>query len=276
MRESYEQTIDSSPDYIYVPQQTCKNSLSVVRDEPKLIVMIPGAFHTGETFNLLEDELQNSGHETMAVTLDSENISATSETDAIQVAEAIGNKEGVIVFAWSRGVETLIRLPAHLESGQLDGAIVMGSGGPHEFLLRSEQDTNTRNPRYEDGYIKGMISLPDNSGLYRYDPTAARQFFYHDLPEELANTAIHQMIKQRQFVADVPLQPWDPNLPTLLLLGEQDRVLERARARAVGRLYFNSETEMIEGGHSLHLSQPKLLGERILSFINDQIPSKIS
>ena len=271
----YEQDIDlTTHEQVHVPLQPSSEPASCDRVDAKLVVMLPGAFHTGKTFAPLQTVLEKAGVETMAVTLETENLEATSETDAVQVAEAIGDRTGVVVFAWSRGVETLVRLPRHLKNGQLEGAIVMGSGGPHEYLLPSEQETQSANPRYNKEYRTGMVPVKDKSGLYLYDSKAARHFFYHDLPYDSAAEALEQMVPQRQFVPDVPLAPWDPELPTLLLLGRSDRVLEVARARAVGRRYFHANTEMIVGGHSLHISQAEVLGNRILQFIDDDLPLK--
>ncbi len=275
MLKDYEQVIDlTTQEHVHIPQQPTSESAVSERVDSKLVVMVPGAFHTGETFAPLQAVLEKAGVETMAVTLQTENMEATSETDAIQVAEAIGDRSGIVVFAWSRGVETLVRLPPHLKDGQLEGAIVMGSGGPHEYLLPSELDTESANPRYTKDYRTGMVPVKDKNGLYLYDPKAARYFFYHDLPDEIASQALEQMVPQRQFTPDVPLEPWDPELPTLLLLGRSDRVLEVARARAVGRRYFHANTEMIVGGHSLHLSQAEVLGKRILQFIDDDLPRR--
>lgn len=240
----------------------------------KLIVLMPGAFHTGKTFEALQAELEPSGHETVAITFENSNPRATAEYDAAQVAETIGNRRGVILVAWSRAIETMVRLPDVLEEGQLEGAIAYGTGGPHKYLLPLEKETGGVNPRYNTGYISGIRRT--KNGLYIYDRAVAPYYFYHDLPEDVAEEAMDQMVPQRENNSEAPIKPWSPDLPTLLLLGRQDRILEFARARAVGRRYFQVNTEMMTGGHCLHLSQTKLLGSRILQFISDEINPLIS
>lgn len=252
-----------------IPPQSNAGSDSLYQGESNLLVFMPGAFHTGETFNALRKELEKRGQETMAVTFDHSNSEATAESDADQVASEIGNRRGVVLVAWSRAVEALVRLPYRLEEGQLAGAVAFGTGGPQKFLLPLEEETEAANPRYKPGYTDHIRKTDSN--LYVIDEQAAKHYFYHDIPETEADAALSIMVPQKENISDEPLKSWDPDMPTLLLLGRSDRVLDVMRARAVGRRFFHANTEMMDGGHTLHLSHTKELGRRIIQFVNEEV-----
>lgn len=237
--------------------------------ESNLLVFMPGAFHTGETFNALRKEIEKRGHETMAVTFRNRDPQASCETDADQVVDKIGNRRGIVLVAWSRAVEALVRIPSRLQDGQLSGAVAYGTGGPQKFLLPMEGETEAVIPRYKPGYADNIRR--EENGLYVIGEDAARHYFYHDIPKKAADEAVSKIVPQRENISEAPLEPWDPDTPTLLLLGRSDRVLDVARARAVGRRYFQVNTEMMDGGHTLHLSHTKELGQRIVQFVTEEI-----
>ena len=255
-----------------IPQQPKNMHEGMADESQKLIVLMPGAFHTGKTFSTLQPELEVYDYDTMAITFNNDDPAATAESDAQMVADKIGDRRGVILVGWSRAIEKIVYLPQMLDPNQLEGVVAYGTGGPQKYLLPMESVLDTSIPRYKPGYDQYLQQRPD--GRYEITPDAARHYFYHDLTEELVDKALSELVPQTENTTPGAVQPWSPDMPTLLLLGRGDRVLDVARAQAIGHKFFHVNTEIMPGGHSLHLSHAQQLAERIVQFVTDEVTTR--
>ena len=95
--------------------------------------------------------------------------------------------------------------------------------------------------------------------------------YYHDVPRELAAEATR---RERNHPSDGacretwPLQTW-PDVPTRVLLGTNDRLLPAAWMRGLARDRLGVAADEIDSGHSVNLSQPKELAERLEAYWTD-------
>ncbi|MFD0783635.1 alpha/beta hydrolase [Micromonospora azadirachtae] len=204
-------------------------------------VLVPGAWHLPSTFDLLRGELDALGYASRAVKLPTTGPDPRGglQDDAAAIRAAIEAIDGpVVVVAHSYG-----GIPA-----------TEGVGGL----------TNVRHLVYLAAYVpdvnESMFTLhgmpdPDSAeGLFPIgsDPRAQ---LYADVPKEVADRAISQLVEQR-------LQPWADRatraawrtVPSTYVLSEKDNSLpvelqERMAPRA-------NSVHRIPTSHSPHLSRP--------------------
>lgn len=237
---------------------------------PYHLVLIPGAFHTGSTFDPLCDELSEHVNGITPITFERSDPEVTINSDVNQIVETVGSRDNIVVVCWSRGVEAAIRLPQALDPEQLHGLVICSSGGPQAYRLPMELHTGAVNPRYNGEYTEGMVQRAD--GFLEYSPDFARRYIYNDLDEAAAQKAIDGMVLQPHYVNSKFTEYWDHSIPTKIFLGQADLAIDRARARAVGRRLFGQHSWVIEeGSHAFHYSKPEVLGRHLLTFLRQEL-----
>ncbi|MDP9862555.1 MULTISPECIES: alpha/beta hydrolase [Streptosporangium] len=210
-------------------------------DQPRKLVLVHGAWHGPCCWDRLVPELESRGWSASTVDLPSTSgdPDAGMYDDARAVREHLETVEGpVTVLAHSYGgvpvtevaetvpnVERLVYLAAHmLNAGE---AVITPIGGPW---------------------------FPPETKIVPC-PEPAREAFYHDVPAELADTAVARLRPQsaRAFTEEQTRASWR-TIPSALIVCDDDRSLPELFVKR--QLTMADVVRHLPGGHSPFLSRP--------------------
>jgi pimeloyl-ACP methyl ester carboxylesterase len=212
---------------------------------------IHGAGDVGWYWHLVEAELRNRGHDTIAPDLPVEDDTAGLDRYADVVIEALGDPKDVVVVGQSFGgyVAPLVadRIGARLIV--LVAGMVPKAGETAEEMFR----TTGWQP----------AGLGDSSTI---------TVFYHDVPPELAKQAMARERRQ----SDTPgAEPWPlaawPDIPTRAIIGREDRFFPATWLRAVIRDRLGIAPVEIDSGHCPALSRPRELAELLDGYVAPEL-----
>ena len=218
-------------------------------------VLIPGAGGDAWYWHLIERELQERGHDTVAVEVPTDDDGAGLDEYTDAVVEAIGDRRDLVLVAQSMGaflvplvherrparrivlVNAMIPLP-----GETPGAW-WGDTGQSQAQRESDEQAG-RDPDAE------------------FDLATT---FFHDVPAELTEFALGNGKRQadRVFGDRCAFSAW-PAVPTRVVTSRDDRFFPAAFQRRVARDRLDLEVEMIPGGHLVALSYPTELVEQLV------------
>jgi pimeloyl-ACP methyl ester carboxylesterase len=214
-------------------------------------VLIHGAGDVGWYWHRVEAELRARGHDTIAPDLPCDDDSAGLPEYADTVAEAIGDRTGLVVVAQSSGGFTapLVCDRVAVELLVLVAPMIPAPGeAPADYSARTGYDQEERD-HYDD-----VIAL-----------------FYQDVPPELAAEALKRGRAQSEarMAEHVPLRAW-PDVPTRVLICRDDRVFPPGFLRRVARERLGITPDEIDGGHTPALSRPHELADRLGRYAAEQ------
>lgn len=217
-------------------------------------VLIHGAGGVSWSWHLVEAELRALGHDVVAPDLPCDDDSAGLEQYADTVIDAIGDRTALVVVAHSFGGFTApivcSRVPADLLV-LVAGMIPLPGEAPGDWWGNTDYEQARREQGERDG------RAPD-------DDIA---LFLHDVPPDLAAEALSKGRDQ----ADAPFnEPWPldawPDVPTTFLLCRDDRFFPAEFMRRVVRERLGITPDEITSSHSVALSRPKELAERLAAY----------
>jgi pimeloyl-ACP methyl ester carboxylesterase len=203
--------------------------------------LIHGGGSSAWDWHLVAPELEQRGHDPVAVDLPTGDESAGWWDYANTVVEAVGDRRDLVVVGHSMGGFT---------------AALVRARRPVDVLV----------------FVAGMIPAPGesfndwwkNTG---YEGSGYEDVFYHDVPPELAAEAQR---KERGQADKVLGEPWPlerlPDVPTRYLLCREDRVFPAEWARRHSRKRLGIEADEMDGGHYISLSRPRQLAERLAAY----------
>jgi pimeloyl-ACP methyl ester carboxylesterase len=217
-------------------------------------VLIPGAASDSWFWHLLDAELHARGHDVVAPDLPCDDDSAGLAEYADVVIDAIGNRTDLIVVAHSFGGFTgplvCARVPVDLLV--LLTAMIPSPGEPPGHWW-----ANT-------GWEQARREQDERDGRAPDDDTA---LFFHDVPPALAAEATKKSRDQSgtPLVKPWPLDAW-PSVPTKFLLCRDDRFFPAEFMRRVVRERLGIVPDEIDGSHSVALSRPNELADRLEAY----------
>jgi pimeloyl-ACP methyl ester carboxylesterase len=207
--------------------------------------LIHGGGDVGWYWHLLEAELRDRGHDTVAPDLPTEDRSAGWSEYADTVVDAIGDRTDVVVVAQSFGGFTA---PIVCERRPVDllvlvAAMVPLPGETFNGWARAEwEETVTEEPDWDD-----LVGT-----------------FYQDVPSDLVAEALR---RGRPETSGVMGEPWPlaawPDVPTRFILCREDRAFPPEFLRKVVTERLGITPDEIDGGHTPALSRPKELADRL-------------
>ena len=211
--------------------------------------LIHGGGDAGWYWHLVERELRQRGHDTVAPDLPCEDDAAGLPEYAETVIDAIGDRRGLVVVGQSFGGFTAPLVAARLLAGTLvlvAGMIPAPGEAPHDW--------------------------PANTGFDQVMREQAERFrgeelIYHDVPPPLAAQARGKARSQSDTPGrdPWPLDAWPP-VPTKFVLCTKDRFFPPAFMRRVAADRLGIVPEEIAAGHAVALSRPKELAETLASY----------
>jgi pimeloyl-ACP methyl ester carboxylesterase len=201
--------------------------------------LIHGGGGSAWDWHLVEPELRERGHDSVAVDLPNEDPSAGWSDYVGAVVEAVGDRpQPLVVVGHSLGAFTASLVTARI---------------PVDLLV----------------FLAGMIPAPGelfedwwtNTG---YESSGYDDVFYNDVPPELQAEAEKRARNEdaRALQEAWPLEAW-PDVPTCYLLLRDDRMFTPDWARRHARERLGIEADEMDGGHYVTLSRPRELAERL-------------
>ena len=212
-------------------------------------VLIHGGGDVGWYWHLVERELRQRGHDTLAPDLPCDDDSAGLREYADTVVGAIGDRRDLIVAAQSFGGFTapLVAARVRVEMVALVAGMIPAPGeAPGDWPANTGFDEVMRQQ------------------AQRY---AGQDLIYHDVPPALAEQARHRSRDQSDTPghAPWPLEAWPP-VPTRFVLCTEDRFFPPAFMRQVAADRLGVVPDEIAAGHAVALSRPKELADLLASF----------
>jgi pimeloyl-ACP methyl ester carboxylesterase len=209
---------------------------------------IHGAGDVGWYWHLVEAELRDRGHETVAPDLPVEDDAAGLTRYADVVVDAIGGRPDVVVVAQSFGGYV-----APIVADRIDARVIVLVAGMIPSPGESAEEMFKRT-----GWRPGETDDPSAIGV-----------FYHDVPPELAEEALARGDRRQ---SDTPgREPWPldawPRIATRYILCLNDRffLAEWLRPLVVERLGI--EPDEIDSGHCPALSRPRELATLLDGYV---------
>jgi pimeloyl-ACP methyl ester carboxylesterase len=207
--------------------------------------LIHGAYDVGWYWHLVEDELRERGHRSVAPDLPIEDDNANLHDHAQVVIDAIN---------------------AIHDGGEL---IVVGqSWGGYVAPIVAELTTADRLV-----LVAPMIPRPGETDTEMWEatgwefPTGEGDAFYHDVDPTLAAEARSRERGQSETTSREPwpLEAW-PKVPTHVVIGRDDRFFPADWLRKVVRDRLGIEPDELPAGHAVALSRPRELVELMESY----------
>ena len=207
--------------------------------------LIHGAYDVGWYWHLVERELHERGHATVAPDLPIEDDSASLTDHARFVLDAIeavhdGGELIVVAQSWGGYVAPIVAEMAHAD----------------RLIL-----------------VSPMIPRPGETDAEMWEatgwtyPRGERDPFYQDVDPALAAEAKSRERGQSEATGREPwpLDAW-PDVPTHVIIGDRDRFFPADWLRGVVRDRLGIEPDRVDAGHTSALSRPRELVELMESY----------
>jgi hypothetical protein len=216
-------------------------------------VLIHGAGDAGWYWHLVEQELRQRGHDTLAPDLPCDDDSAGLAEYTDTVVTAIGSRRGLIVVAQSFGGFTAPLVAARVP---VDMLVLVTAMLPAPGETPGDWSANT-------GFDEVM-------GQQEQKYSGA-DLFYHDLSPALADQARHHARDQSGTPgrAPWPLDGWPP-VTTRFVLCTEDRFFPPEFMRRVVASRLGIVPDEMAAGHAVALSRPKELASLLASYARER------
>ena len=216
-------------------------------------VLIPGAGGSAWYWHPVVALLQAAGHEAIAVDLPADDESAGLPEYARLVADAIGDRDDVVLVAMSLGGFTapMVAAKTPLRALVLVNAMIPLPGETPDAWWDAT------------GWQAARIAAAEDGGYGTEFDLAT--YFLHDVPPEVAAAGAKYERNEAAaaFASACDFDAW-PSIPIGVVAGAGDRFfpVEFQRTVATGRLGL--EADVLPGGHLIALAQPGALARYLL------------
>jgi pimeloyl-ACP methyl ester carboxylesterase len=230
-------------------------------------VLVHGGFHGAWCWSHTIRELEQLGHEAVAMDIPGHGQRSDEESTLANRREAIVSliEPGDVLVGHSGGGFDAT-LAADAATDLVSHIIYLAAALPREgrtypeaMTMRNEEDGEFD---ADVGEMLGYLHFAEDGAMTFADFEGAWKYFYHDCDEQTARWAYEQLGAERG--GDTSVTPvflphfWEANLPRSFILCLQDRSMPRWLADTVaGRLGVEQLT--IDTSHSPFLSRPQEL-----------------
>ena len=216
--------------------------------------LVHGAQHGAWCWECLTPELEQRGHEVVAVDLACDDPEASIATYASVVVDALDGRDDVVLVGHSLGSLTIP---------------VVASRRPVRRLIFLCSVPTGPGPAI-DADLGSMVTPAfaaaartyDDAGSESLAPDDAIAVWYDDCPAEDARRAVARLRPQsrRPLTEPSPLERW-PDVPSTVVLARDDRCVNMEWAVAAAEARTAEPPTLVDGGHSPFLSRPAALAE---------------
>jgi pimeloyl-ACP methyl ester carboxylesterase len=218
---------------------------------------IHGASDVGWYWHLVEADLRDRGHETVAPDLPIEDDDAGLSTYADVVVGAIAGRRNVVVVAQSFGGYV-----APIVADRIDARLIVLVAGmmpsPGESAEEMFERTGWQPEQRED--------------------TSSIGLFYQDVPRALAEEAVargHRRQSDTPGKEAWPLPAW-PDTPTRFILCRNDRFFPARWLRPLVRQRLGIVPDEIDSGHCPALSRPRELAAMLDGYLSSDATNRVT
>lgn len=208
-------------------------------------------------WHLLSAELQDRGHDVVAVDLPVDDDAAGLSDYAATVVRAVGTRRDVVVVGHSFGGFTAPLVAEQISAEllvMLQAQIPVPGEAPGDWWA----NTGHAQARQQQDALEGRDPTTE------VDPL---ELMLHDTPAELARELLRHQREQSAtpFETPWPLPAW-PAVPTRVLLSHGDRFLPLEFMRRVTRDRLHLEPDVMPGDHCPMLGHPTELATRLMAY----------
>jgi pimeloyl-ACP methyl ester carboxylesterase len=241
-------------------------------------VFVHGGFHAAWCWDRVAAELDQLGHEAVAVDLPGHGARVDEESTLANRTEAIvallkpGPDKKVLVGHSGGGFDATLAADTRPD---LVGHIVYlaaalpreGRTYPEAMTMRNREDGEFDG---DAGEMLGYLHFSEDGAMTFADFAGAWKYFYHDCDEATARWAFDRLGPER--FGDTTVTPvsiprfWAADLPRSFIVCEQDRSMPRWLADNVAQR-LGVEQLSIDTSHSPFLSRPRELAELLVHAI---------
>lgn len=226
-----------------------------------LFALLPGAGCEPWIWHRVVPELQQRGHDTIAVRLPYDDQCAGLSEYADAVASGIGAREDVALVAQSIAgfVAPLVcaRLPVRL--------LVLVNA-----MIPVPGETAGAWWEHVDHASAVAAVVAEHGPLESWDAAAQVAIFLNDVEPALAAESANHVGPPGAGIFSSPLEidAW-PDVPTRALAGRRDRFFPLEFQRRVARERLQIELDEIDSGHSPMLARPEELSSRLTAYADE-------
>lgn len=216
-------------------------------------VLIHGSSANSGYWQFVAPKLEDAGHDVIVPDLPATDDSAGFEEYADTVIDAAGTGSTVIIVAQSMGAYTAPLVAAKVPTGLivLTAPMVPAAGEtPGQWWENTGQPQAQQELAAEQGFDPGVDMLA---------------IFMHDVPDDVVAKLMEQGTPEQSFAIfgrPWPLTGW-PNVPTRVLLGENDRLFPVRMMRQLTRDRLGLTPDEIPAGHLMAFSRPDLVAIKL-------------
>lgn len=209
-------------------------------------ILIHGGGGSAWDWHLLVPELTRRGHDVVVPELPIEDPAAGFAQFREAVVTAVGDRRDLVVVGHSYGAFTAPLIAAALPVRLI---VLLTPMIPQ--------------PGEKPGDWWGATGYRGEEGL------SEEQQFYNGVPAEIVAQAAKQVRDQVSAEGDEPwpLEAW-PDVPTKVLIGREDRFFAVDFMRRVATDRLGVIPDEIDGGHSVSLSRPAQLADRLTAYLS--------
>ena len=217
-------------------------------------VLIPGAGGTAWYWHRIIPLLQRAGHEAIAVDLPGDDPTAGLPEYTRLVADAIGDRDDVVLVAQSLGAFTapLVAAKVPLRSVVLVNAMIPVPG-------------ETPGAWWDNtGWLAARTAAAERGGYGTdFDPAV---YFLHDVPPEVAaaGAAYQRPEAEAAFGSVCDFAAW-PDIPVRAAAGADDRFFPAEFQRGLAASRLGVDADVLPGGHLIALSRPAELTDYLVA-----------
>jgi pimeloyl-ACP methyl ester carboxylesterase len=220
-------------------------------------VLVHGAGADAHYWYRLARGLQNAGHDVVAPDLPTGDASATFETYAQAVIDAIGDRSDLVVVGQSMGAFTAPVVASRLATRLLVLLAPM-IPAPGETPGQWGEDVGLAQAQRRYAAAEG------------FDPAFdLMTTFMHDVPAEVVAELMAAGEPEQAetiFGQPFPLAAW-PDVPTRVIAGTKDRLFPLELVRRLARERLGVEADEVDSGHLAALSRPAAVTATLLEHL---------
>jgi pimeloyl-ACP methyl ester carboxylesterase len=225
---------------------------------PYPFVLVPGAGGAAWYWHRVVPELEQRGHEAIAVDLPGDDDAADLTDYVDVVVAAAADRRDLVVVGQSLGGFTAVLACEQLPVAHL---ILVNAMIPQPGETAGEWWDAT-------GQRAARIALDEREGRdpdADFDPVT---YFLHDLPPDVVADAARNARDQsgRAFGTPAAFERW-PDVSTHVVVGRDDRIFPAEFQCRVARERLGLEADVIPGGHLVALARPADLVERMTAYL---------